>query len=76
MRDLFSQCTCVRAYVRTYVSVTLRNLNLRSRSECQFALTSGQDIGYVHYTTKSGRRFLQTDGEDTFAMYVFAERSA
>ena len=31
MRDLFSQCTCVRAYVRTYVTVTLRNVNLRSR---------------------------------------------
>ena len=60
--------------VRTYVSVTLRNVNLwycfrnvnlRSRSECQFALTPGQDIGYVHYTTISGWRFLVTEeGED------------
>ena len=65
----------VRAYVRTYVSVTLRNVNLRyrlgmsiwgQRSECQFALTPRQDIAYVHYTTKLGRRFLPTDdGEDS-----------
>ena len=33
MRDLFSGC----AYVRTYMLVTLRNVNLRSRSKCQFA---------------------------------------
>ena len=66
MRDLFSQCTCVRTYVRTYVSVTLRNVNLRSRSECQFALTPRQDIGYVHYTTKPGRHFLpMEDGENS-----------
>ena len=35
MRDLFSGCV----YVRTYVLVTLRNVNVRLRSECQFALT-------------------------------------
>ena len=29
-------------YVHTYVSVMLRNVNLRSRSECRFALTSGR----------------------------------
>ena len=28
MKDLFSQCTCVHMYVRMYVSVTLRNVNL------------------------------------------------
>ena len=76
MRDLFSQCTCVRTYVRTYVrvghawecqfAVSLRNVNLRSRSECQFALTPRQDIGYVHYTTKPGRHFLPTEyGENS-----------
>ena len=37
MRDLFSHCTCVGMYVRpqhicTYVSVTLRNVNLHSRA--------------------------------------------
>ena len=61
--------------------VSLRNVNLRSRSECQFVLTPGQDIGYVHYTTTSGRRFLATeDGEDSAAgpsqQTYFAEPSA
>ena len=32
MRALFSQCTCVRAYVHTYICV-------RHTQECQFALT-------------------------------------
>ena len=46
MRDLFSQYTCVR----TYVSVTLRNVNLRSRprigthASCARALTH-EDTG-------------------------------
>ena len=36
--------------------------------ECQFALTPGQDIGCVHYTTTLGRRFLaMEDGEDSAA---------
>ena len=49
-------------------TISLRNVNLRLRSECQFALTSGQDIRYVHYTTTSGRRFLATEeGEDSVA---------
>ena len=62
MRDLFSQCTCVR----TYVLVTLRNINLRSHQECHFALTPGQDTRY--YTTTSGQRFLDTeDGEGSAA---------
>ena len=34
MRDLFSGCM----FVYTYVLVTLRNVNLRSHLECQFAL--------------------------------------
>ena len=60
-----------------YMSVTLRNVNLqyrlgnvnlRSRLECQFVLTPGQDIGYVHYTTTLGRPFLaMEDGEDSVA---------
>ena len=63
MRDLFSQCTCVRAYVHTYVSVTLKNVNLRS------TVMPRQDIGYhVHCTTTSRRCFLATeDGEDSVA---------
>ena len=61
----------------TYVLVTLRNVNLRSRSGCQFALTPGQDIGYVHYTTM----FLGDGGQEgqrgwPFTTYVFAEPSA
>ena len=77
--------------MRTYVhigptqecqfAVSLRNVNLRSRLECQFALTPRQDIRYVHYTTTSGRRFLaMEDGEDSATgsstTYVFAEPSA
>ena len=57
--------------------VSLRNVNLRSHSECQFALTPGQDIGYVHYTTT----FLGDGGWGgqrgwPFATYVFADPSA
>ena len=48
--------------------VSLKNINLMSRSECQFGLTPGQDIGYMHYTMMLGRRFLATkDGEDSVA---------
>ena len=32
MRDLFSQGTCVRAYMRTYVSVTLRSICAHARA--------------------------------------------
>ena len=49
------------------MSVTLSNVNLRSPSEYQFALTPGLDIGYMHYTTTSGLRFLGT-GEDSAAV--------
>ena len=50
-------------YVRMYVSVTLRNVNLRS------TVMPRQDIGYhVHCTTTLGQRFLETeDGEDSVA---------
>ena len=49
-------------------TISLRNVKLRLRSECQFALTSGQDIRYVHYTMTSGQRFLATEeGEDSVA---------
>ena len=56
--------------------VSLRNVNLRSRLECQFVLTPGQDIESVHYTMTSSRHFLaMEDGEDSvawpFATYVF-----
>ena len=56
-------------YIRTYMSVTLRNVNLQYRLECQFEVTPRQDIGYhMHYTTTLGRRFLATkDGEDSVA---------
>ena len=47
MRDLFSGC----ASVRTYVAVMLSNVNLHSRSECQFALTLRH--WNVHYTRTS-----------------------
>ena len=53
-----------------YVSVKLRNVNLRSCSECQFALMPRQDIEYVCYTTISSHtgRFLATeDWEDSVA---------
>ena len=75
MRDLFSQCMCIR----TYMSVMLRNVNLRSPTECQFALTLGQDTGDVHYTRTSGRCFLvMEDGEGTVAgpsqrMYLWSQ---
>ena len=36
-------------------------VNFKSRSECRFALTPGQDIGYVHYTTYVG---TTEEGED------------
>ena len=49
MRNLLLQCTCVR----TYVLVTLRNVNLRSPSECQFALMPGQDTGYVLHDVRT-----------------------
>ena len=63
-----------------YVSVTLRNVNLRSRSECQFARTPGQDIGYVFHDDV-GMTFLGDGGRGgqrgwPFATYVFAEPSA
>ena len=62
-----------------YVPVTLRNVNLRSRLECQFALTPGQDIGYVH--DDIGTTFLGDGGWGgqhgwPFTTYVFAEPSA
>ena len=64
MRDLFSQCMCIR----TYMLVMLRNVNLRSPMECQFALTPRQDSGDVHYMTTSGQDFLVTeDGEGIVA---------
>ena len=78
MRDLFSQCTCVR----TYVSVTLRNVNLHS-----FALTCtlAQELTR-HWLTmevedREERRFLtMEDGEDSAAgppqRTCFAESSA
>ena len=62
--DLFSGCVCVC----TYVLVMVTNVNWRSCSKCHFVLTPGQDIGYVHYTTMSGRHFLETEeGEDSVA---------
>ena len=67
MRDLFSHCTCVRMYVHKYVLVTLRNVNLRSCSECQVALTPRQDIGYIHYMMASGRFLATEKGEDSAA---------
>ena len=46
-----------------YMSVTLKNVNLRSPLECQFVLTPRQDTEYMYYTT-SGQCFLATkDGE-------------
>ena len=47
---------CVGHAWECQFAVSLRNVNLRSHSECQFALMSGQDI--KHYTTTSGRCFL------------------
>ena len=67
MKDLFSGCVYqyVRMYVHAYVClVTLRNVNLRSCSECQFALTF-RNSG-VHYTRTLGQHFLATeDGENS-----------
>ena len=75
MRDLFSQCTCVH----TYVSVTLRNVNLhsfaqlrsRARNSC---ITCTDDGGVCGRGTKSRLedrekwRFLtMEDGEDSTA---------
>ena len=58
MRDLFSQCTCVRMYV----SVTLRNVTLRSRQGRILATI------HVHYTTSGRHLFLaMEDGEDSVA---------
>ena len=73
MRDLFLQCA--------YVSVMLRNVNLKSPSEYQFVLMpeSGQDTGCVHYMMTSGCRFLATeDGEGGAAgplrcMYLWSQ---
>ena len=60
--EALNEGSILTVYVHTYVLVTLGNVNLRSHSECQFALMSGQDI--KHYTTTSGRRFLaMEDGE-------------
>ena len=54
MRDLFSGCT----YVRMYVSVTLRNVNLCSHSE--------ETHWYVYYTRRLGWCFLvMEDGVTT-----------
>ena len=53
MRDLFSGCM----YVRTYVAVTLRNVNLWSRSECQFALTLRNDLSVTDTCVTRGRRW-------------------
>ena len=65
---MISHCTCVRIYVHKYVLVTLRNVNLRSCSECQVVLTPRQDIGCIHYMMASGQRFLVTEkGEDSTA---------
>ena len=77
MRDLFSQCTCVR----TYVSVTLRNVNLRYRlgmSICAHA-QAGYRIRTLH--DEAGTTFLADRGRGEqrdwpFTTYVFAERSA
>ena len=61
MKDLFSGC----AYIRTYVAVTLRDVNLRSRSECQFALTLRNWASLKHALhVDEGRSFLaMEDGE-------------
>ena len=71
----------VRTYVRTYVSVTLRNVNLRSTlgmSICAYA-QAGYRIRALHDEVGTtfladGRRGGQRDWP--FATYVFAERSA
>ena len=65
MRDLFSQCTCVRAYVRTYVSVTLRNVNLRyclgmsiwghAQAGYQIPRALHNDVGTTFLATEDGR---------------------
>ena len=71
MRDLFSQCTCVR----TYVSVTLRNVNLWFRlgmSICTHA-RMGNWIHALHNDV--GMMFLAYGGRGAlhgwpFAMYL------
>ena len=63
MRDLFSQCTCVR----TYVSVMLRNVNLHSRA---FEVTLGmsicahaQESGVTETCITRGRRWRTELGD-------------
>ena len=75
MRDLFSQCTCVR----TYMSVTLRNVNLHSfaqlhscaRNSCITCTDDGGTRGRGTRPRLEDReewRFLtMEDGEDSAA---------
>ena len=44
--------------------VSLRNINLRSPSECQYVLTPGKDTGYMHYTRTLGQRFLAVEDRE------------
>ena len=56
-----------------YVSVTLRNVNCGITWECQFALTPGQDVRYLHYTTFFGDGGREGQHGWPFATYVFGE---
>ena len=63
----------VHVHVCTYVSVTLRNVNMRYRLGMSIEVALGMsicahDVRYVHYMTTSGQRLLATeDGEDSTA---------
>ena len=59
---------CVCAYVRTYVLVTLRNVNLQSRSECQFALTLRNSSVTDMCITQGSQRRMELGGQHFLAM--------
>ena len=67
---------CVCAYVRTYVLVTLRNVNLRSRSECQFALTL-RNSGVTDMCITQGSQWrMELGGQRFLAMEDEQSRTA
>ena len=60
MRDLFSGCV----FVYMYVLVTLRNVNLRSHLECQFALMLRNQASLIRalHENVNGQCFLAIKG--------------
>ena len=67
-------------YICTYMSVTVRNVNLRSCSECRFALAPEQESDMC-ITHDVGTTFLGDRGQGgqrgwPFASYIFAEPNA